>query len=97
MRQSTGTPTDRIAVSSSMVSEVISVMRSVPPTHFPVRSGSGHPCAHHLPRPAHAPCQGHKKTVFHSASMPSVGVAEFVERVANNIVCPNLCLMLTLV
>lgn len=29
--------------------------------------------------------------------MPSVAVAEFVERVANNIVCPNLCLMLTLV
>ncbi|CAM9380939.1 unnamed protein product [Ectocarpus sp. 12 AP-2014] len=41
--------------------------------------------------------RGRKKSVFHSATMPSVAVAEFVERVANNIVCPNLCLMLTLV
>ncbi|CAM9395662.1 unnamed protein product [Scytosiphon promiscuus] len=41
--------------------------------------------------------RGRHKSVFHSASMPSVAVAEFVERVANNIVCPNLCLMLTLV
>ncbi|CAM9429897.1 unnamed protein product [Pylaiella littoralis] len=41
--------------------------------------------------------RGRKKTVFHSASMPTVAVAEFVERVSNNIACPNLCLMLTLV
>ncbi|CAB1118202.1 unnamed protein product [Ectocarpus sp. CCAP 1310/34] len=41
--------------------------------------------------------RGRKKSVFHSATMPSVAVAEFVERVANNIVCPNVCLMLTLV
>ncbi|CAM9805442.1 unnamed protein product [Ascophyllum nodosum] len=38
-----------------------------------------------------------KDTVFHSASMPLVAVADFVERVADNIRCPNLCLMLTLV
>ena len=41
--------------------------------------------------------QARKDTVFHSASMPLVAVADFVERVADNIRCPNLCLMLTLV
>eukprot|EP00904_Undaria_pinnatifida_P013363 jgi/Undpi1/9157/HiC_scaffold_26.g11615.m1 len=38
-----------------------------------------------------------KDTVFHSSSRPSMSVAEFVNRVALNVGCPNVCVMLTLV
>ncbi|CAM9327000.1 unnamed protein product [Choristocarpus tenellus] len=38
-----------------------------------------------------------KDSPFHSASMPSVSVADYVERVAKHVSCPNICLILTLV